>query len=143
MSLIFQKVPINFQKLSQSLRKVNYILSIRKELNGDSSSGKDYIFIKVDKKKVRLKFEDILYIESVKDYVNVITKDKAFLVYSTLTNFTKNLPSENFLRTHRSYTVSLSRITSIEGFVMEIGKVKIPFSKKYLEIIRDRLFIDI
>ena len=136
----FLEVPINFQKLSQSLRKVDYILSLRKELNVNSGNG--YIFIKVDRKKVRLNFEDILYIESVKDYVNVITKDDIFRVYSTLTNFTKQLPSDTFLRTHRSYTVSLIKIISIEGHIMEIGKEKIPFSKKYLDIIKDRLFID-
>lgn len=136
----FLEVPINFQKLSQCLRKVDYILSLRKELNVNSGNG--YIFIKVDRKKVRLNFEDILYIESVKDYINVITKDDIFRVYSTLTNFTKQLPSDTFLRTHRSYTVSLKKIISIEGHIMEIGKEKIPFSKKYLDLIKDRLFID-
>ncbi len=139
----FLEVPIDFQKLSQSLRKIDYMVSIRKELNGETNQGKDYIFIKVDKKKVRLKYDDILYIESVKDYVSVVTNKNSYLVYSTLTNFTKNLPEDRFMRTHRSYTVSLPNIVSIEGLFMGIGNVRLPFSKKYQDIIRDRLFIDV
>lgn len=134
----FLEIPVTYQRLTQALRKTNYQLKIRK----GSIEDKRYTFIKVDKKKVRLDFDEILYVESVKDYIRVYTKDNSYLVYSTLTNFTEGLPGETFMRVHRSYTVSLSKITSIEGHTMEIGNTKIPISKKYLDVIREKLFID-
>ena len=82
---------------------------------------------------VRLSLDDIYYVESVKDYIKIVTEKKSFLVYNTLTNFTASLPSSRFARVHRSYTISLDKVEAIDGNTIEILNTRIPFSKKFMK----------
>ena len=93
---------------------------------------RDFIFVKVNKRYVRLPLEDIAYAESVKDYVKIVCEKKSFLVYNTLTNFTASLPEGRFLRIHRSYTVAVDKIEWMDGNSMEIMGMRLPLTKKYL-----------
>jgi DNA-binding LytR/AlgR family response regulator len=74
---------------------------------------------KVDKKIIKLSLDSILYIESLKDYIRVKTRHDDYITYCTLSNFTSQLPSQNFIRAHRSYTVAITvaidKIEQIDG----------------------------
>jgi DNA-binding LytR/AlgR family response regulator len=131
----FLEKPITKERLELSLNIVNYGLEIRSCISTDDRLGKEFIFVKVDKKKIRVNIDSILYIK-------IVTKSNTHVVYSTLTNFTKGLPKNKFMRVHRSYTVALDKIDAIDRSTLEIGVNKNIFSRKYIDEIREKLSID-
>ena len=82
---------------------------------------------------------DILLIESLKDYIKVITIVGDYLVHKTMTSISNELPSDNFIRIHRSFTVAINKITSVEGNSIEIGKRRIPIGRNYLEFAKQKI----
>ena len=93
-------------------------------------SGKDHLFLKVDKKFIKVLISEILYIESLKDYVRVRTRDHSFITYQSLTEITEKLPSDQFARVHRSYTIALGKINGIDGNCVDIDGKLIPVSRE-------------
>ena len=91
------------------------------------------LFVKSDYKTLRIKYDDILYIEGVKDYVKIYT-DKGEKPIMSLLNMKKldeHLPSPEFLRTHRSFIVNMSKVTLIDRFRIVFGDVFIPVTDSY------------
>ena len=86
----------------------------------------------IDKKLVKIKFEDILYIESLKDYIKVFTIEGSYLVHKSLTGITEELPNDKFIRIHRSFTIAIDKVKSVEGNLVEIATTKIPIGRKYV-----------
>lgn len=93
----------------------------------------DYLFVKVEYQLVRIALSDILYLESLKDYVKIYLKntEKALLTLSTLKALEEKLPAKRFMRVHRSYIVSLDKINSITRNAMQIGKINITVGDQY------------
>ncbi len=93
----------------------------------------DYIFLKVEYQLVRVPLNDILYIESLKDYVKVwlVGKEKALLSLTSLKALEEKLPPNRFMRIHRSFIISLDRITSINKTAVHIGKTLITVGDQY------------
>ncbi len=91
-----------------------------------------FIYVKADKKMVRLLLDDILFIEGMKDYVKVHTPTATVITYQTLSYFEEKLPADQFLRIHRSFIVSMSRITAYTASYVEIGTCSLPVGQSYL-----------
>jgi DNA-binding LytR/AlgR family response regulator len=72
------------------------------------------LFIKTDSKLIRLKINDILYIEALKDYVNIFTQDNKYMVRSTMKGIQDKLPAERFVRIHRSFIVAVDKVSTID-----------------------------
>jgi DNA-binding LytR/AlgR family response regulator len=89
----------------------------------------DFFFVKADGGLVKIFFEEILFIEALKEYVKIFTKSKSVVTYHTLTGLEEKLPAGKFYRIHRSYIVSLNAITAIDGFIVKIDKHEIPVSR--------------
>jgi DNA-binding LytR/AlgR family response regulator len=89
----------------------------------------DFFFVKADGGLVKVFFDEIFFIEALKEYVKIITKTKSVITYHTLTGLQEKLPAGKFYRTHRSYIVSIDAITAIEGFTVKIDKHEIPVSR--------------
>ncbi|ETN94328.1 two component transcriptional regulator, LytTR family [Zhouia amylolytica] len=103
---------------------------------------KDFIFVKIDKKKLKKVYlDDILAIESLKDYIKIITKTSKYIVHQTLTSFTEDLPSERFIRIHRSYTISIDKVDVIEGNSVEIDGIRYTIGRSYLNDVK-RILLD-
>ena len=98
-----------------------------------------HMFLKVNKKLIKVNLNDILYIESLKDYIKVITKLGDYVVHKSLTAISEELPQSNFIRIHRSYTISINKINAIEGNTVEIANRKIPIGRNYLKTARERI----
>lgn len=137
----FMIKPFKAERLGFTLKRIEYEMELRKCTSKKLSVGHEFLFIKVDKKKVRINLDDVLYLESLRDYVKVVTTKRQFIVYSTLTNFTSDLPQDKFMRVHRSFTVSLNKVDAIDGNTLEIGDRRIIYSRKYFDEIKSRLFI--
>jgi two-component system LytT family response regulator len=92
---------------------------------------RDFIFINVQKKKVKIQFSDILYIESQREYIKITTLRNDFLTKMSTTEIEGLLPSSAFRRIHRSYIVSLQKIDSYTAEQVEINGVSIPIGKGF------------
>ena len=125
--------PIPFSRFLRSINKLTQ--QVYKDQNNSSENNqfdKSFIFLKVDKKLIKVKFKDIFYIESLRDYIKVFTKSGDYLVHKSLTGITEELPKNQFLRIHRSFTIALDKIDAVEGNSVQITNKRIPIGRKYL-----------
>ncbi|WP_066222368.1 LytR/AlgR family response regulator transcription factor [Formosa haliotis] len=132
--------PIPFNRFLKTINKVYqqvYVNNATSELNLQQEP---HIFLKVSKKLVKVNLNDILYVESLKDYIKVITNLGDYVVHKSLTAISEELPQSNFLRVHRSYTISINKIKSVEGNTIEIANRKIPIGRNYVKVTRERIF---
>jgi two-component system, LytTR family, response regulator len=90
-----------------------------------------FVYFRADRKMVKVLLNDILYIESMKDYVKVFTNSNTLITKQSISSVETMLPEKKFVRTHRSYIVSIDKIKSFTNEVLEIGKVEIPIGKLY------------
>src|SRR5580704_11817464 len=86
----------------------------------------EYLFLKVDRKFVKIMISDILYIESLKDYIRVTTKTSSVISYQSLTAITEKLPADKYMRIHRSFTIAIDKVSGMEGNCVEIEGKLIP-----------------
>jgi DNA-binding LytR/AlgR family response regulator len=104
---------------------------------GPEVSSEDFIFVKADKKLVKIKYDDIIYIEGLKDYVIIRLEKSRVITLQTMKSLEAKLPSQLFQRIHRSYIVSIDKINAIVGNMVEVqekGQAKhLPIGKNYRE----------
>ena len=124
--------PIPFPRFLKSINKITQQLSLTKEVKQGENYDDQFIFLKVDKKLVKIKYKDILYIESLKDYIKIFTITKNYIVHRSLTGITEELPSKKFIRIHRSYTIAIDKVDTVEGNSVEIKSKRIPIGRKYI-----------
>ena len=97
----------------------------------------DYLFLKVEYQLVRIAYNDILYIEGLKDYVKVYRQsdpDRPILSLTSLKSLEEKLPARRFMRVHRSYIIALDHISAVTKNSVQIGPVVIPVSEQYKDI---------
>ncbi len=93
---------------------------------------KDYIMVKADYKNLKVRFEDILYVEGLKEYVSIYTiTGKRIVTHSTMKNMEHILPSDQFMRIHKSYIISLPKVEAIVGNMLKIKNKEIPIGRSY------------
>ena len=96
-----------------------------------------YIFVKVDKKKMAKVFlDEILVIESLKDYIKITTHSNRYIVHQTLGSFTDELPSDKFIRIHRSYTIPIEKVDVVEGNSIEIAGIRYTIGRSYINDVK-------
>lgn len=134
--------PISFERFLKSVSKLSSrnekIIEVEKPTNNEAITVKvennptlDFIFVKTEYKIQKLNLSDILYIEGLKDYVSIYTKSERILTLQTMKKTEEMLPSNRFVRVHKSYIVSLEKIDSIERQRIFIGKNVIPVGDSY------------
>ena len=89
----------------------------------------DFFFVKADGGLVKIFFDEILFIEALKEYVKIVTKEKSVITYHTISGLEEKLPTGKFYRIHRSYIVNIKAISSIEGFIVKMDKHELPISR--------------
>ena len=100
-----------------------------------NSSERAYLFFNVDKKRIRIFLDEILYIESIRDYIKITTKDKSIQTKYQLSQIEELLAKNNFLRIHRSFIVSKDKITAFTATDIEINNNQIPIGRSYKELV--------
>lgn len=101
----------------------------------------DFLFIKAEEKLIKLKKDDILFLESMRDYVKFVTPAKSYITYSTLKNMEEKLIGPNFLKVHRSYIVNINKIDDIRGNTIYLLGNQIPIGKGHKDEVTARLNI--
>ena len=99
----------------------------------------DYIFLKVDSRLIKVKIDDLLYIEAKGDYALFKTSEKGYIVHSTMKRVVERLEPYNFIKVHRSYVVNMSKIVDIEESNLLIENKVIPISRANKENLMKRL----
>lgn len=123
--------PIKFERLLKAINKIRHNV-YNKDAHLHNRSNEDpHVFLRTNRKILKVRIKDILYLESLKDYVKVHTIDQNHIIHSSLTAVTEELKSSGFLRVHNSFAISLSRVDAIDGNVIEINNDKIPIGRKY------------
>jgi DNA-binding LytR/AlgR family response regulator len=133
----FLKKPFTYQRFLESLQK----LSTAAAENNNNSIATDHIFIKSDGKLVRLNNDDILYIESMGDYVKFVTADKKYVTHNTIKNLEEKVDKGSFIKVHRSYIINITKIDDIRENDLFIKGNEIPISKAHRSEVMKRLNI--
>ncbi len=133
--------PISFERLIQSISKYRNEhlipqLSPQVELNPEKS---DFIFVRSERKMIKIDFLELNYIESLSDYLKLYTDDKVIITRETISSIEAKLPKNDFLRVHRSYIVAINKIDSFTQEFIEIKKKAIPISRSYKNDVKLRL----
>jgi len=131
--------PIAFDRFLQAIQKVTEPTNGNIKVTTENESKKDFMFVRADRKMVKINFKDILYVESLGDYVKVFTNKNTIVTRETISNFEATLPSDCFIRIHRSYIVSISKISSYTNEYIEIAKKAISISRSYKESVLQKL----
>ena len=132
--------PISFDRFLKAVNKVMQT-SLKDATEIDNSSNKigeaGHINFRSDRKMIKVALNDILYIESIKDYIKVITATGTVITKQSISSVEEMLPKEKFVRIHRSYIVSVSKIESYNHELVWIAKQELPISRMYrLEVTR-------
>lgn len=129
--------PILFERFLRSLSKVYELgpsLSTfaLHPTNTDAFNTKNpYIYFKEDREMVKVFLRDILYIESMKDYVKVKTKDRQIVSYQRISYLEEKLPEDKFLRIHRSYIIALDSVSAYTSNSVKVGATEIPIGRNF------------
>ncbi|MCC8143353.1 MAG: LytTR family DNA-binding domain-containing protein [Tannerellaceae bacterium] len=122
--------PVPFDRFLKAVNKVHNLLQTEQKEN------RDHIFVKSDKQFKKLLLKEILFIESMENYVIIQTTSGKEVVYTTLKQLYESLPGELFQQIHRSYIVNIDQVTAIDGNQLNIQAYKIPVGRNY----RDAIF---
>jgi DNA-binding LytR/AlgR family response regulator len=128
--------PITFSRFLKAVNKANDYQNLVKHSVDNSinpSSDSDYFFIKCDYKYEKILFGDIIYVQALQNYVTIHTDQGKFTTLLPLKTVEKKLVGRDFIRTHKSYLVSILRIESIEQDEIVIQSARIPISRNYKE----------
>ncbi|MGJ8745495.1 LytR/AlgR family response regulator transcription factor [Polaribacter sp.] len=133
--------PIAFDRFLQAVNKFFETQTVVfKQVDVEEVTVKnDYIFVRSERKMVKIIFDEILYVESLSDYIKIHTKDKILVTRETISNLEMKLPFQQFLRIHRSYIVNLNKTDSYTNEFVEIEKNAIPISRTYKENVLRKL----
>jgi DNA-binding LytR/AlgR family response regulator len=128
--------PFAFDRFLKAIQKAQDILMSREAqltemVKSNEAPEDDHLFIKSSKKTYRVKFDDILYIEALGDYVKIFTTERMIVSYQSLKNLEMILSPKNFPRIHKSFIVSLSKIDVIEGSHVKIRDKMLPVGNNF------------
>ena len=133
--------PISFDRLYQSINKyVDECTPSRLLKDRDNVEEKsDFIFVRSDRKMIKVNFSEIFYIESLGDYIKILLNTKNIVTRESISSMEAKLPKNMFLRTHRSFIVSIKHIVSFTNEHIEINKQAIPISRSYKTSVLNKL----
>lgn len=120
--------PYPFDRFLKAVNKAREIHHLKNQKPIEENN-KDHIFLKVDNVLRRINFEDIIYIEGMENYVAIHTIEGRFITLMTMKSMEESLPSNEFLRVHKTYMISKPKVKGIVGNEIDMGVKKIPFSR--------------
>lgn len=130
--------PISFGRFMKAINKIQ-----RKPAEHNATeiiiNTEPFLYVKMDKKVLKVYLEHIIYIESQKDYVKIVTKDKNVITKQKISYLEERLSSGQFIRVHRSYLVAINKITAFSSTSIEINEMELPIGRSYKQFVIDAL----
>ena len=147
--------PIPFMRFVKAVNRAKEIYCLKKDsikfpeefpiAEASGKSDDEFFFVKSDYENIKLKYSDILYIQGLKEYLRIYVKvdiKKPILTLMSFNQLQEKIPSNRFLRVHRSYVINIDSITSVQRSKIIIGETRIPIGESYKEQCLKRLGID-
>ena len=134
--------PVSFERFFKAITRLNRMMGKETvtSTNEYKPNPEAFVYLKVDKDMKKIIINDIVYIESWKDYVKLFLSDgKSFLVKQTISAMENLLSEHKFLRIHRSYMVSLNKISGYNGFSVQLNNNEIPIGRLYKQTVMEKL----
>lgn len=132
--------PISFDRfLKAAMRAKEYYEVRKKNTAAEAIQSAEYFFIKADNKLVKIEYDEILFVEALQNYVTIQTIGKKYITYLTFKSVEEYLPTDKFIKTHKSYIVSASKIDTIEGNDIRIGNHHLPISRNLKDEVMEKL----
>lgn len=120
--------PIGLDRFMKAVNKAVALHGGKPREGSTEEIEREYMFVKADKKLVKVDFDDMVYIEGLKDYVIIRNEDSRVITLQTMKSLEERLPSSKFRRIHRSYIVNLEKVRAVEGNSVEVevkGQLKL------------------
>ncbi len=131
--------PINFNRFLMAVNKLKPRTAEETAATSLPAQEREHLFFNVNKKKVRIYLDDILYVESLKEYVRITTRDKSILTKYQLGQIEEMLAKNQFIRVHRSFLVAKEKIDAFSATDVEIAGKHIPIGRNYKEQVHSLL----
>lgn len=130
--------PISFERFLRSINKVlaqsngqHLTPTETPNLTISSEQNESYVYVKADKKMVKIRLKEVIYIESLKDYVRIKMAEKEVVTYQKISYLEEKLPEELFLRIHRSFIIALDKVDSFSATLVEVNGQELPIGRNY------------
>jgi DNA-binding LytR/AlgR family response regulator len=123
--------PFSFPRLLKAFNKLVIPKVMPATNSPELRSEPETLWLKVDKKMVSIAPRDIFYLQSLKDYVRVVTSDQKMIIYHTLQALMDKLPHDEFIRIHKSYAVQVAKINSIEANRIHVHNEHLPIGRNF------------
>jgi DNA-binding LytR/AlgR family response regulator len=128
--------PISFERFLKGVNKVLQIspvtdqnVVVNKENHKEPANS--FLYFRADRKMVKVFFNDILFIEALKDYIKIVTQGRIIITKYVLTTLAELLPADEFLRIHKSYIVAINKIESYNADSIQVAKHELPIGRLY------------
>ncbi len=120
--------PVDLNRFEKAVNKARDIFESKHTVQ----PGMKNLFVKKDDQLVKIRFTDIVYVEAMADYMQIVTPDNKFIIHTTMKNLVERLPGDDFIRVHRTYTVRKDKIERIKGSALMLqGGHEIPVGGSY------------
>jgi len=135
--------PITFERFLKSINK--YYQIAQEEIQNiapvtiDSALDEAFIYVKENKKVIKLFLNEILYVEGLSEYVQIYTERKKIITKTSMTNISEKLPDDGFMRIHKSFIVSISKIEAFTSHTIEVPGKEIPIGRSYKNSVLESL----
>ena len=126
--------PISFERFTRAINNFLELAELEnktKITEAENDNSRDFIFLKADKKHYKVNLNDLLYFESLGDYVIAYTLDKKIITKERIGSLPEILPHNRFIQIHRGYVISISKIEAVGPGFVEINKKKLPVGRNY------------
>uniref|UniRef100_UPI003216A55F LytR/AlgR family response regulator transcription factor n=1 Tax=uncultured Draconibacterium sp. TaxID=1573823 RepID=UPI003216A55F len=128
--------PITFERFLKSINKFyqtsqDEVVNVKPFAVSNGVSEEAFIYVKENKKVVKVHLNEILYVEGLSEYVQIYTSDKKIITKTSMTNMSEKLPDNNFIRIHKSFIVSLSKIEAFTSNSIEVPGKELPIGRSY------------
>lgn len=123
--------PVTFDRFLRAVGKIYQSAPVAEETPLMKSFEDAYIFLREDRQMVKVFLKDILYIESLRDYVRVKTAANQIVTYQKISFLEQKLPEKEFVRIHRSFIVAVNKVSSFTFNAVKIGDIEIPLGRNY------------
>jgi DNA-binding LytR/AlgR family response regulator len=131
--------PITFERFLKSVNRFYQMnqdtIQLINRQGGEKSSDDTFIYLKENKKVVKVYLADIKYIEGLSEYIQIYTDKRKVVVKASLAQMEEKLPSAQFLRIHKSYIVSVNRIEAFTAHTVEIQNKELPIGRSYKNVV--------
>ena len=123
--------PITFERFLKAVNKACLGPGQKTEISPEEKKTEPFVFFRSDRKMVKVMLHDINYIESMKDYVKVFTTNGLVITKQSISSVEAMLPEKSFVRTHRSFIVSLDKVRTFTSELIEVDTAEVPIGKLY------------